>query len=40
MINMLVDCSIFVAMESGLNNFYQISGMSVARVMSWAPLIY
>ena len=34
MINLLVDCSIFVAVESGLNNFYQISGTSMAVPMS------
>lgn len=32
MINMLVDCSIFVAIQSGPNNFYQISGIGVDAV--------
>ncbi|KAJ3493310.1 hypothetical protein NLG97_g4814 [Lecanicillium saksenae] len=32
MINMLVDCSIFVAIESGLNNFYQISGNPISEL--------
>ncbi|KAJ6790258.1 hypothetical protein PWT90_09861 [Aphanocladium album] len=32
MINMLVDCSIFVAIEFGLNNFYQISGHPISEL--------
>ncbi|EGX91766.1 telomerase reverse transcriptase, putative [Cordyceps militaris CM01] len=37
MINMLVDCSIFVAMESGLNNFYQISELEHGLEMKKGP---
>lgn len=36
MINMLVDCSIFVSVDSGMNNFYQISGTNMATTMSTA----
>ncbi|KAM3433002.1 hypothetical protein MY4824_006262 [Beauveria thailandica] len=32
MINMLVDCSIFVAIEPGWNNFYQISGYPISEL--------
>ncbi|OAA73491.1 Telomerase ribonucleoprotein complex - RNA-binding domain protein [Cordyceps fumosorosea ARSEF 2679] len=32
MINMLVDCSMFVAIKPGLNNFYQISGTPISEL--------
>lgn len=31
MIDLLLDCSVFVAVEAGFQNYYQLSGMSVIR---------